>query len=224
MAPVEEDDALEAFMAEIEQDVKQAEAGTEKKPSTVTACDVDDGMDDYIQAHAARNERAAAGGLQSVVEADTLDADDEDTQVDAHREIKPLEDVDHSKISYEAFKKDFYDESPDVFALDDDEIREQQSQLQISALGREVPKLVTSFEQCSFPAKLMSAIKTAGYIKPTAVQSQVLPVRSHISVPAATRHSCKRLLADRTVVLTITPLRPSEGGYIGGYIGTWWCG
>ena len=125
LAPVAEDDALEVFMAEIEQDVKQAEEEPEKKPSRATACDEDDGMDDYIQAHAARHQRTAGGALQNVVESDTLDLDDEDGQVEAHREIKPLEDVDHSKIKYEAFKKDFYDESPDVFALDDDEVRGQ---------------------------------------------------------------------------------------------------
>lgn len=205
MPPAAEDDELEAFMAEIEQDVKKAETETEKKPTKVTAaCDIDDGMDEYMQAHAARNEREASGAIQSVAEADTFDLDDEEAQAEAHREIQPLEDVDHSKISYGAFMKDFYDESPDVFALDDDEVRQHRTQLEISAEGRDVPKLVESFEQCSFTAKLMSTIKSAGFSKPTSVQSQVLPVRIHLLVfnrtSTAARGRCCCVRKHRTIL------------------------
>lgn len=172
-----EDDALEAFMAEIEQDEKSAAA--KKKDSIATdGCDTEDVMDDYIEAHAARTAQGTFQQPPDEPEAADTGLEESEALEHSHRDIQPLEAVDHSKISYAPFKKDFYDESPDVFALDDREVADQRAQLQISVQGRDVPKPVLSFEQCGFPPKLMSAIASAGFSKPTAVQSQVLPVRS----------------------------------------------
>jgi hypothetical protein len=184
-----EDDALEAFMAEIEQDQKNVDTAR-KRNSTTEGCDTVDAMDEYIQAHALRS---AQGSLQQLQDDSTgagAGGEDEEALEHGRREVVPLDEVDHSKVTYKPFKRDFYDESPDVFAMDEREVAEQRAQAQISVKGREPPRPITSFEQCGFPAKLMSAISSAGFSKPTAVQSQVLPVCLQAPVRMVGMHAC----------------------------------
>lgn len=172
----DEEDALEAFMADLE--------GVENENSTkrsriVDDCDEPDAMAEYIEAHATKKTRETPSNNSPVEEKLIQDASDLTQEEQAAlREIQPLDAVDHSSITYPPFKKNFYDESPDVFVLDDAEVDEIRRAQQIHVSGMDVPKPVTTFEQCGFAAKLMAAIKQAGFQTPTEIQAQVLPVRS----------------------------------------------
>lgn len=171
----DEEDALEAFMADLESVENEISV---KRSRVVDDCDEPDAMAEYIQAHAAKKTRETSN--ESALEGNTIQDSSELTPEEqaALREIQPLDPVDHASITYPPFKKNFYDESPDVFALDDKEVDDIRRDRQIHVSGVDVPKPVTTFEQCGFAAKLMAAIKQAGFQKPTDIQAQVLPVRS----------------------------------------------
>lgn len=189
----DEKDALEAFMADLE--------GVENEPASKRArtadhCDEPDAMTEYIEAHAAKQNQDKPI-IQSPVAATTAQDPSELTREEqaALREIQPLDEVDHASIAYPAFKKDFYDESPDVFVLEDAEVDAIRRERQIHVSGADVPKPVTTFEQCGFTAKLMAAITQAGFKTPTEVQAQVLPVRD--SSTHIRSHACTSLGASR---------------------------
>lgn len=177
----DEEDALEAFMADLEE-VTDDQRSTKKARTGDDDCDEPDAMADYIEAHAAKQNQAQAKH-ETRTEPVVAHSDLTEEEHMALREIQPLDAVDHSSIAYSGFKKAFYDESPDVFVLDDSEVEEIRKARQIHVSGVDVPKPVTSFEQCGFPARLMAAIKQAGYQKPTEIQAQVLPVRLLILLP-----------------------------------------
>eukprot|EP00892_Ulva_mutabilis_P001353 jgi/Ulvmu1/11218/UM072_0055.1 len=167
------DDALEAFMAGLES-IENEES--RKRARVADDCDEADAMAEYIEAHAAK-QNGTHVEHESPTQPSTVNNDNAVTEEDqvALREIQPLDAVDHSRIAYASFKKAFYDESPDIFVLDDSEVTEIRRARQIHVSGEDVPKPVTSFEQCGFPAKLMAAIKQAGFQIPTEIQAQVLP-------------------------------------------------
>lgn len=173
-----EEDALEAFMADLE-GVENVDS--RKKARVAEDCDEPDVMAEYIEAHAAKQSQAKAEPERPTGPS-TANQEPDLTEEEQHalREIQPLDAVDHSSITYTSFKKSFYDESPDVFVLEDAEVAEIRRARQIHVSGVDVPKPVTSFEQCGFPAKLMAAIKQAGFQNPTEIQAQVLPVRSSL--------------------------------------------
>lgn len=57
----------------------------------------------------------------------------------------PLPPVDHSAISYAAFKKDLYREHPDTKALGEQEVADIRARHDIHVLGTHVPKPLQSF-------------------------------------------------------------------------------
>lgn len=189
----DEVDPLEAFMSDIGKTIEeQAEShAASGRPERALACDEDDAMADYLDAHAAKqgtgDQQEQAGmrrdeGYGSdeevyetarALESDELEADQ---AAQAKQNVEPLPPIDHSAVSYAALKKNFYDENPEVFAMDDSEVDAQRSSLQIHVSGADVPRPVSTFEHCGFDASLMAVISKAGYTQPTPVQMQALPV------------------------------------------------
>ena len=188
----EEDDPLEAFMADIDhtiakQRLEPPPSAPQARPAGNIGCDDDDAMEEYIEAHAAfqaakPEEVADYTGYGSDEEvyavAEALDTHQDDDDVPQGKQgVDPLPPVQHELINYAAFKKDLYDENPEVFVMDDAEVKQKRLDLEIHVSGADVQKPVGSFEHCGFDKKLMEAIHKAGYKDPTPIQMQALPVR-----------------------------------------------
>lgn len=185
----EEEDPLEAFMA----DNAAAAAAAQRAPATA-GCDDEDAMDDYIAAHAARG-RAPTAPAAAVTAAPLsrsgVASDDEEVYAAAaaaatpsdepgppSRHVDPLPPVNHAAISYPPFRRNFYDEPPDLFVLDDEEVAAARAALGIVVRGKDVPKPISEFDHAGFVKPLAAAVQAAGFAAPTAIQAQVLPVRT----------------------------------------------
>lgn len=195
----DDDDPLDAFMA----DNAAAEATAPPQRSAAAgaaaadALDEADRMADYIAAHASsKKAKPAPGSGAAAPRAAAADSDEEVYAVaDAlaqegasgqrgppeRRDADPLPPVDHSTVSYAPFKRDFYDEHPELFILDDAEVAAARRQQQAHVTGRDAPKPVSDFAHCGLPKGLNDALAAHGFAKPTAIQAQVLPVRCSAS-------------------------------------------
>ncbi|DBB13027.1 TPA: hypothetical protein ACH3X3_005761 [Trebouxia sp. C0006] len=189
-AAVEEDDPLDAFMAELRDVEKQSEApAPDKKCKADVALDEEaDNVADFMEAR--RRDGGTAAMVKTVNDADYA-SDDEvyalanavdaaDPQYEEERSadkksVDPLPPVDHSIIEYDDFGKDFYEESPELAAMTPAEVNTTRQQMGMRVFGFDAPKPVQTFAQCGFDAPMMAAIKKAGYEKPTAIQAQALP-------------------------------------------------
>jgi ATP-dependent RNA helicase DDX42 len=183
----DEEDPLETFMAT--NTVSEA-VPVNKMPAGErgTGCDDEDHMESYIAAHdlrqrsrlnAAQNLCASGYGSDEEVYAVAQAIDDvkSEGRTAQRTNVEPLPRIDHSTISYRPFKRNFYDENPELFVLEDSEVSNIRAALQIQVSGADVPKPISEFEHCGFPKPLADIINRSGYTTPTAIQAQVLPVR-----------------------------------------------
>jgi hypothetical protein len=92
-------------------------------------------------------------------------------------DLTELPALQHDALNYDDFEKDFYEEVPEIAALDVAAVNERRRTLGIRLSGLpKVPAPINSFEQCGFDKTLLSAIQRAGYAVPTPIQAQALPV------------------------------------------------
>ncbi len=90
--------------------------------------------------------------------------------------VEPLPPVNHFSISYMSFRKDLYRESEEVRGWSEDEVVRRRREADVAAQGSSVPRPVATFAQTNMHADLLRAIAEAGFVAPTAVQAQTLPV------------------------------------------------
>lgn len=84
--------------------------------------------------------------------------------------------VDHSKVQYEPFRKDFYHPAPDVAELTEQDAENLRLALDgIKIRGIDCPFPVTKWSHCGLPSGVLEAIKRLGYAAPTSIQSQAIP-------------------------------------------------
>ena len=84
--------------------------------------------------------------------------------------------VDHSKIKYEPFKKDFYIPPPEYRNLTREDIADLRLELSgITIRGKDAPVPVTKWSQCGLNATILDVINRLGYEKPTPIQAQGIP-------------------------------------------------
>ncbi|KAF8474726.1 P-loop containing nucleoside triphosphate hydrolase protein [Kalaharituber pfeilii] len=89
---------------------------------------------------------------------------------------KELPAVDHSKIKYEPFRKNFYVEPAELADMTEDEVDDLRLELDgIKIRGQDCPKPVQKWSQCGIPAQTLEVIQNLGYEKPTSIQAQAIP-------------------------------------------------
>jgi ATP-dependent RNA helicase DDX46/PRP5 len=97
--------------------------------------------------------------------------------LDSKNQSKNLRPVDHSKIEYEPFKKNFLRLVPEIAGMTDDEIRVYRGELDgIKVRGKRVPPPIKNWFQCGLNDRTLAVIKKLGWTKPTPIQCQALPV------------------------------------------------
>jgi ATP-dependent RNA helicase DDX46/PRP5 len=84
--------------------------------------------------------------------------------------------VDHSKVEYEPFRKNFYMEPGEIASMTDEEVADLRLELEgIKVRGIDVPKPVTNWAQCGLGVQVMDVIRSLRYEAPTSIQSQAIP-------------------------------------------------
>uniref|UniRef100_A0ABI7WQZ3 RNA helicase n=1 Tax=Felis catus TaxID=9685 RepID=A0ABI7WQZ3_FELCA len=92
------------------------------------------------------------------------------------KQRKLLEPVDHGKIEYEPFRKNFYVEVPELAKMSQEEVNVFRLEMEgITVKGKGCPKPIKSWVQCGISMKILNSLKKHGYEKPTPIQSQAIP-------------------------------------------------
>uniref|UniRef100_A0A6A7GA23 RNA helicase n=1 Tax=Hirondellea gigas TaxID=1518452 RepID=A0A6A7GA23_9CRUS len=83
---------------------------------------------------------------------------------------------DWSRIELITFQKDFYTQHPEVAAMSEAQVAQMRASLEMTVVGRDVPKPVATFEQANFPDYILEEVAKAGFTKPTPIQCQGWPM------------------------------------------------
>ena len=111
------------------------------------------------------------------IEGDDVDEDDDEFMKRVKKtKAEKLSIVDHSKIDYQPFKKNFYIEVKEISRMTPEEVSAYRKQLELKIHGKDVPKPVKSWHQTGLTSKILETIKRLNYEKPMPIQAQALPV------------------------------------------------
>ncbi|KAF9923145.1 ATP-dependent RNA helicase ddx42 [Linnemannia zychae] len=192
----DEDDPLDAFMADIDTQVKrEAEMPSEEK---IRRDDIED--EDYVESYMKHMKKkgimvgqggpiqerdedvdsdeevyATARAIDSANEPQ-FDPDEVGYDMNGKKEITPLPRVDHSRQNYVDIEKCFYEEHEDIAKLTEDQVRQIRKDLDMRVSGADAAKPCISFAHFGFEEALMETIRRAGYSEPSGIQQQAIPV------------------------------------------------
>ena len=166
----EEEDPLDAFMNNVQKQVKQVDEDDRKRLGG-KARDIgqvlgedDDGALDQVE--------------EEKDELDTVGLTTEDLIALAAKKVKKkdLPAVDHTKMDYEPFRKEFYHPPAEIEEMSEEQTEQLRMDLDaITVRGKDCPKPLTKWSHCGLPASCLDVIKRLGYASPTAIQSQAIP-------------------------------------------------
>ena len=111
------------------------------------------------------------------VELTAVDANTEDIlAIASKKKKKDIPTVNHAKITYEPFRKNFYNEPSDVADWTEEEVASLRLELDgIKVRGVDVPKPVQNWAQCGLGFQTLDVIQKLGYEAPTSIQAQAIP-------------------------------------------------
>ncbi|KAL6507950.1 DEAD-box ATP-dependent RNA helicase 42 [Orobanche gracilis] len=105
------------------------------------------------------------------------DEDDEEFMKRVKKtKVEKLSIVDHSKIEYPQFRKNFYIESKEICRMTSQEVSTYRKQLELKIHGKDVPKPVRTWHQTGLSTKILDTIKKSNFEKPMPIQAQALPI------------------------------------------------
>lgn len=186
----DEADPLDAFMAGVKDEVKKVNAEDLKK--MVGSGRLLERGDDRMNEAGADDDD---GEVEAEDELDTTDLNPEDILALAAKKArkKDLATVDHSKIKYEPFRKEFYIPPPEVAAMTDEDADLLRLELDsIKIRGVDCPRPVTKWSHFGLHASVyvvvslpvssifttlfrLDVIKRLNYTAPTSIQAQAIP-------------------------------------------------
>ncbi|GAB7348570.1 hypothetical protein MBLNU459_g6960t1 [Dothideomycetes sp. NU459] len=89
---------------------------------------------------------------------------------------KEMPTVDHAKVEYEPFRKNFYTEPLELQQMSEDDVRALRFELdQIKVKGKDVPVPVQKFAQFGLGTQVLDIIRGLGFDAPTPIQAQTIP-------------------------------------------------
>merc|ERR1719354_871366 len=180
----EEVDPLDAYMEEVKEEVKKFNMGTMKGK---TGADKKGGMVSRVvtvvktkkMPHSTKKK-----GELMINDQDVMEYSSEEEEVDLAtaltgfqtKQRKVLEPVDHQKIQYEPYRKNFYVEVPELAKMTPEEVNVYRLDLEgITVKGKGCPKPIKTWVQCGTSKKVFNALKKHSYEKPTPIQAQAIP-------------------------------------------------
>uniref|UniRef100_A0A7I4FRQ7 RNA helicase n=1 Tax=Physcomitrium patens TaxID=3218 RepID=A0A7I4FRQ7_PHYPA len=84
--------------------------------------------------------------------------------------------VDHSKIQYPSFRKNFYIEVKEISRMTKAEAEAYRKELELKIRGKDVPRPLKTWNQTGLNSKVLDVIKKSGFEKPMPIQTQALPI------------------------------------------------
>lgn len=94
----------------------------------------------------------------------------------AKRKKKEIPTVNHGKMQYEPFRKNFYSESIELSEMTPEDVEALRADLDnIKCRGVDVPKPIVKWSQGGFGAQILDVIREQKFERPTSIQSQALP-------------------------------------------------
>uniref|UniRef100_A0A7N4NJW4 RNA helicase n=1 Tax=Sarcophilus harrisii TaxID=9305 RepID=A0A7N4NJW4_SARHA len=182
----EELDPLDAYMEEVKEEVKKFNmrsvkggGGSEKKSGpTVTK------VVTVVTTKKATVESEKKKGELMENDQDAMEYSSEEEEVDLQtaltgyqtKQRKLLEPVDHGKIEYEPYRKNFYVEVPELAKMSQDEVNIFRLEMEgITVKGKGCPKPIKTWVQCGISMKILNSLKKHCYEKPTPIQAQAIP-------------------------------------------------
>ena len=112
------------------------------------------------------------------VDLNTIDADPDDILAMASkaRKKKDLPAINHAKMDYEPFRRNFYSEPSELADMTEEELADLRLELEgIKIRGVDAPKPVQKWSQCGLGVQTLGVIDKLGYERPSAIQSQAIP-------------------------------------------------
>ncbi len=173
-------------------DTKMAEADREASQPDAVEEDEDDPLDAFMsgltaaplkpsglngpKAAKSRQEPEAIYGDDDI-DLTAIDADPDDILAIANKKKKKdIPAVNHAKMNYDSFRRNFYSEPVDMADLDEAEVASLRLELDgIKVRGVDVPKPVQRWAQCGLGVQSLDVIQKLGYAAPTSIQSQAIP-------------------------------------------------
>lgn len=133
------------------------------------------------------------------------------------KKTKEILKVDHSKVEYEPFRKNFYTEPVEVAQMTPEEVADLRHELDgIKARPNNVPKPVTKWAQMGLLQQTMDVFAKVRYEKPTPIQAQSIPIaESGMDMIGVAKTGSGKTLAFGIPmirhILDQRPLKPSDG-------------
>ncbi|EFJ09567.1 hypothetical protein SELMODRAFT_129678, partial [Selaginella moellendorffii] len=129
-----------------------------------------------------KKNRGPRGDSESEVEAgDDDDSDAEEDDEDFIKRVKKtkaekLAVVDHTKVPYTSFRKDFYKEVKEIQRMSKEDVTAYRKELELKVKGKDVPKPIKTWNQTGLSSKMLDVIKKLGFERPMPIQAQALPI------------------------------------------------
>ncbi|KAH8106099.1 P-loop containing nucleoside triphosphate hydrolase protein [Cristinia sonorae] len=168
----DEVDPLDAFMNGVKEEVKKVNMEDIHRMATNGKSRVR--LDDPTAEDAAGD--AAEGPEVDELDATELNPEDILALAAKKAKKKDLASVDHARVAYEPFRKEFYNPPPDIAAMTDEEADLLRLALDgIKIRGVDCPRPVTKWSHFGLPAVCLDVIKRLNYTAPTPIQAQAVP-------------------------------------------------
>ncbi|PNS16205.1 hypothetical protein CAC42_1968 [Sphaceloma murrayae] len=136
-------------------------------------------LEDAPQRKSTRRENRLDGvelGFDEDVILEAVGDDDELAVQNKKRNKKEIPTVDHNKVKYETFRKNFFTEPQELQEMTEEEVKSLRFELDdIKVQGANVPKPVQKFAQFGLGTQVLDIIRGLGFEKPTCIQSQAIP-------------------------------------------------
>ncbi|KAF6213297.1 hypothetical protein GE061_011015 [Apolygus lucorum] len=175
----EEIDPLDAFMMEVQEEVRKVNKGDDggDKSNNTGGVVIMTGVAKKTVDLKKKGELIEQNqdGLEYSSEEEVEDLSTAAASL-VQKQKKELAKVDHSGIQYMDFRKNFYVEVPEIAKMTQEEVDAYREELEgIRVKGKGCPKPIRTWAQCGVSKKVLDILKRQGYEKPTPIQSQAIP-------------------------------------------------
>ncbi|KAG0155413.1 hypothetical protein PDIDSM_990 [Penicillium digitatum] len=158
----EEIDPLDAFMAELQDSTppERTIGATFAKKTTHQRPEAMFGDDEDVDVTAVGDEKAEDVLALAAIK----------------KKKREMPDIDHTKIDYEPFRKEFYTEPSNLAEMTEEEVANLRLELDgIKVRGRDVPKPVQKWSQCGLGVQTLDVVHKLGWENLTSIQAQAIP-------------------------------------------------
>jgi ATP-dependent RNA helicase DDX46/PRP5 len=187
-------DPFDAYMAEIDEEVTQLKqesvkkallesksvSSTSRRSTALPPIASESSKPKEVSVPLLDDDVSVGGGGGPVVMTVEEDEDDDLDDIQRLAQVnvrKQLESVDHTKVQYESFRKEFYIEVPELTKMTEEEVSEYRKNLLegVRIRGKDCPKPIKTFAQSGLSGKLLDRLKKMKFERPTPIQAQALP-------------------------------------------------